>query len=103
MMASAEAVQAESGNRVRSASGAQVAKASSTTRTVGWWPLWALSLVSTELAMAKQISAVITSAISTRSQRPRRSQRWRGVGGTVVSVTNVDAKVRTALRSMPQA
>src|SRR5271170_820872 len=103
MTASVEATQAESGNRVRSASGAQVTKASSTTKPVSWWPRWALSCVSTELATAKQISAVITSAISTRSNRPRRSQRWRGVGGFVVSVTNVAAKLRTAFTFMPPA
>ena len=50
--------------------------------------------------MAKQISAVITSAISTRSNRPRRSQRGRGAGEFVVSVTNVAAMPRTSFPSM---
>ena len=62
-----------------------------------------LSEDSEGLATAKQISAMITSATSTRSNRPRRSRGWRGVGGFVVSVTNVAAKLRTAFTSMPQA
>ena len=99
MMASVEAVQAASGNRVRSASGAQVRNASSSSRPGAWWWL-AFSLVSVALVMAKQTSAVITSAISTRSNRPRRSQRGRGAGGFVVSVTNVATMLRTSFPSM---
>ncbi len=101
MRARVEAAHAVSGNRVRSASGAQVAKASSTTRPAGCWAWRALSCASIALATAKQISAVIASAISTRSNRPRRSRGWRGSGGFVVSVTNVAAKLRTAVTSMP--
>ncbi len=89
---------------MRSASGAQVTNASSTSRPAEWWAWWlAFWLVSVELVIAKQISAVITSATSTRSNRPRRSQCGRGVGGFVVSVTNVAAKLRTAFPSMPPA
>ena len=100
MMASVEAVQAASGNRVRSASGAQVRNASSSSRPGAWCGWLAFSLVSVALVMAKQISAVITSAISTRSNRPRRSQRGRGAGGFVVSVTNVATMLRTSFPSM---
>ena len=60
-----------------------------------------LSEDSEGLATAKQISAVITSATSTRSNRPRRSQLGRGAGGFVVSVTNVVANLLTAFTSMP--
>jgi len=55
-------------------------------------------------APAKQISATITSAIWTRSKRPRSSSlRGRGVGGLVASVMNVAAKLRTSSLSMPPA
>ncbi len=102
MMASAEAAQATSGNRVRSASGAQVRNASSSSRPGAWWPGWlAFWLLSVELVIAKQISAMITSAISTRSNRPRRSPGERGAGGFVVSVTNVAAMLRASFPSMP--
>ena len=104
MRAAAENAHALSGNRVRSASGAQTTNASRTSTPVEWWPWWlALALVSVELVMAKQISAVITSATSTRSYRPRRSQPGRGAGGFVVSVTNVAANLLTAFTSMPSA
>ena len=103
MRAAAENAHAPSGNRVRSASGAQVTNAVRTSRPVEWWPwLLAFALVSAELVTAKPISAMITSATSTRSYRPRRSQRGRGAGGFVVSVTNVAANLLTAL-SMPPA
>ena len=104
MRAAAEDAHALSGKRVRSASGAQVTNASSTSRPAPWWPWWlAFSSVSVELVTAKQITAVITSATSTRSYRPRRSQRGRGAGGFVVSVTNVAANLLTAFTSMPPA
>ena len=104
MRAAAENAHALSGNRVRSASGAQMTNASSTSRPGPWWPWWlAFSSVSVELVTAKQISAMITSATSTRSYRPRRSQRGRGGGGFVVSVTNVAANRLTAFTSMPPA
>ena len=69
-------------------------------RVLPW--LLAFALVSAELVTAKAISAMITSATSTRSYRPRRSQRGRGAGGFVVSVTNVAANLLTAV-SMPPA
>ena len=103
MRAAAENAHAPSGNRVRSASGAQVTNAVRTSTPVECWPwLAAFALVSAELVTAKPISAMITSATSTRSYRPRRSQRGRGAGGFVVSVTNVAANLLTAL-AMPQA
>ena len=104
MRAAAETAHAPSGNRVRSASGAQSTNASQDQQAgAEWWPWWlAFALVSVELVAAKQISAMITSATSTRSYRPRRSQRGRGAGGFVVSVTNVAANLLTAL-SMPPA
>ena len=104
MRPAAEAAHALSGNRVRNASGAQVMNASSTSRPALWWlraaAFWSASC---ELVMAKQISAVITSATSKRSNRPIRCQRARGVGGLVVSVTNVAAKLRTSFMFMPPA
>src|SRR6201995_4871859 len=101
MMAAAEAAHAVSGNRVRSTSGALTTNATRTSKPVEWWP-WgpAFALVSVELVAAKQISAMITWATSTRSCRPRRSQLGRGVAGIVVSVTNVAANLRTAFCSM---
>src|ERR1700750_1661393 len=101
MMAAAETAHAPSGNRVRSTSGALTTNATRTSRPVEggpWCP--AFALVSVELVAAKQISAMITSATSTRSYRPRRSQLGRGVAGIVVSVTNVAANLRTAFCSM---
>jgi hypothetical protein len=43
---------------------------------------------------AKQMNAVITSATATRSSRPRRSHRGRGVGGLVTPASNAAASLR---------
>ena len=103
-MASAAKPQDISGKRVRSSSGALVAaatrKAAPGLRGVWFWRLCVSRML---VAVRKQMKAVIASAATTRSSRPRRSQRGRGAGGFVELARNAATALRASLASMALA
>ena len=103
MRASAEAAHAVSGNRVRSASGAQVGEGQQHHQAGGLVGVAGVVLRQHRVGDGEADQRGDRVGDLNQVEPPAPQPGMARGGGFVVSVTNVAAKLRTAVRSMPQA